>query len=662
MSVFGTRGFQLHDWQREAVDAWANGADPQRGTLEIFTGGGKSLIALACAERAAKDNPDFRLLIIVPTKALAEQWAVVVKRFTSVPAGQVAMLKRKDAQASFDGHVVSIGIINTVAALAKKKELVLQPGQMIVVDECHRAGAPTFRAALDLAAGPALGLSATPEREELGDDGEPLQYDEQIVARKLGPVVFSFGLDKARERGLLPEYEIHHHGIALDADEKRAYEEQSRKVTDLSDRLKTLGGDPGRARGLAGKGGDVGSCASAYLAATAERKDLLYRARERNRIALLVARGSMADERARILIFHERIEAVESLAADLRADFAERVSLEHSRLKSKERTGALDRFRTGDAQILVSAKSLVEGIDVPAATVGISVASTASVRQRIQALGRVLRKGDEGKRAAMHVIYVADTVDESIYEKEDWSDLTGESQNRYWRWALDSGEPVMQDGPPRRPKPTEDQIAGRYAAMPPRFPCEWPGAIHGQEYSVDTKGVVTNASRTVMANPQSVAQMVEGVRGSKGGRFRVTPKHRFVLVLKKTESGFVWMVGGVLRHAFEALEMPAMIPRDQREDSPGETYRGPRDRTHGQIKIRTRGGGTIEYPGYARGLGGRASDDQERLRKYSTELVEAWKKHGGQTTVVYINGEWDAWYTRGGSPIFLGHLPGSSDK
>ena len=65
---------------------------------------------------------------------------------------------------------------------------------------------------------------------------------------------------------------------------------------------------------------------------------------------------------------------------------------------------------------------------MPAADTGISVASTASVRQRVQSLGRVFvgpRRGGIAKRAEMHLLYVDETVDDLIYGKTDWSDLTG---------------------------------------------------------------------------------------------------------------------------------------------------------------------------------------------------------------------------------------------
>ena len=61
--------------------------------------------------------------------------------------------------------------------------------------------------------------------------------------------------------------------------------------------------------------------------------------------------------------------------------------------------------------------SLIEGIDVPEADIGISVASTFR-SQRVQSLGRVLRRvaAEEGpeKSSTMRLIYVRDSVDELI--------------------------------------------------------------------------------------------------------------------------------------------------------------------------------------------------------------------------------------------------------
>src|SRR5262249_45245993 len=160
--------------------------------------------------------------------------------------------------------------------------------------------------------------------------------------------------------------------------------------------------------------------------------------------------------------FHERVDEAERLALALREHLLDvKVGLEHSRLPDAAREGALRDFRDGTAPVLVSVKSLVEGIDVPDADVGVSAAASASVRQRVQSLGRVLRRRFDDsavhKMAEMHLVYVAETVDELIYSKEDWGDITGESVNRYWKWPTDpAAQPVQLDGPPATPKPTEE--------------------------------------------------------------------------------------------------------------------------------------------------------------------------------------------------------------
>ena len=430
--------FELFPWQRAALEAWVRGdrRGPHRGTLEIFTGGGKTLIALACWQEATRRDPETRLAVVIPTEALARQWREAVVEHTSVPLEKVGVLGAGE-HADFTEHDVLIAVINSAAKVLPDLARAAQP-LMLVVDECHRAGAPSFQRVLDTQATYRLGLSATPDREEVDEEGEPIEYDEHVLGQKLGEVVFGFSLADARREGWLPDYVINHHGVHLLPVERSEYEAVSRRIDEVGEQLQALGGDTGRARALVGRGDELGQVAQQYITATARRKDLLYRAAERHRVAVRLVRAAHQQrERPRILLFHERVAEAEELFAALHEEFGDEVGLEHSRLPDGRRATTLQAFRDGTIDVLVSVKSLIEGIDVPAADVGISVASTSSVRQRVQSLGRVLRKPLEAgaaKDAEMHLIYVADTVDEVIYAKEDWADLTGEAANRYWLW------------------------------------------------------------------------------------------------------------------------------------------------------------------------------------------------------------------------------------
>jgi len=665
--TFETCGFRLHDWQREAVEQWQRGDEvPYRGTLEIFTGGGKTLIALACAAEAAKVSEDFKLIIIVPTIALADQWAEAIARYTNVERSRLLRVAESRATGDLGSAHALVVVINTAAKLYRK--LNLSPDTMLIVDECHRAGAPTFRSALNIQARFRLGLSATPEREEVDEEGEPLRFDEQIVAKRLGRVVFSFNLADARRAGWLPEYRIVHHGLSLTPHEQLEYDRRSRRVDDLADRLRQLGVEPSRARTLQARKGEVGEAARAYLAAIGSRKDLLYRANERTRIARGIVMNALSNAMNRVIVFNERITGATKLFESIEASVPNgSIALEHSRLAAAERRAALDGFRDGSVRVLVSAKSLIEGIDVPAANVGVSVASTGSVRQRIQALGRVLRRyGPESlteKKAEMHLLYISDTVDETIYEKEDWSDLTGESLNEFLRWPLDPNEPPERvQGPPRVPKPTEEQEYDRLRRLDHPFPSVWTGAIHGQEYHVDTWGNVANAFGTGISNAQGVGDMLRSVRGRPGGKFFVTPRHRVVIVSQRSADTTKWYAAGLLQEAFIARRDEPSASQEVAPSSlrAGAPYSGPQNADHGQFNIRSRSGGSIELQ-VRRGVSEFALTDVQdggAQTENAVNLLDAWREHIGQGISFSINDRWDAWYRIGGVPRFLAHVPG----
>src|SRR5690606_27539537 len=88
-----------------------------------------------------------------------------------------------------------------------------------------------------------------------------------------------------RRVGWLPDYEIHHHGVTLLESERQDYDTVSRQVDDLAENLRQMGIDSSRAFSMQAQQGDVGDAVRAYVAATSRRKDLLYRATERTRVA-----------------------------------------------------------------------------------------------------------------------------------------------------------------------------------------------------------------------------------------------------------------------------------------------------------------------------------------------------------------------------------------
>ena len=620
--TFTTRGFELTDWQQEAVDHWVAGVDGvgYRGTIEVVTGGGKSLIALACAERAASGEPNLKLAVVVPTQALARQWIDVLTTYTNLRAAQIGILGagRRD---TLEDRQALVAVLNSAAKELPQLAQDQQP-LMLIVDECHRAGAPKFSRVLDTKAPFRLGLSATPDREEVDENGEPLSYDEQVVGQKLGRVVYSFGLKQARAADWLPEFTLFHHAVSLLPEEQERYDRVSREVDDAADELQGLGGDQARAQQLSRRRDELGEAARRWVMLTGQRKGLLYRAAERHRIAAGLVTDlferSVGAKRPRVILFHERVAEATLLADYLRdalaksvesesgpsvnqVDGGTRVVLEHSKLSAANPPSSARRLRERAGCGPCFGQVADRGHRRARADTGISVASTASVRQRIQALGRVLRRARDGseKRSEMHLLYVHETVDDLIYAKTDWTDLTGESANRYLLWKVGSDRPQEQDGPPRSPKPTEDAAWARLGPVITR-PVEWPGEYVGQEYSVSTTGVVHNSFKNLIANPQNVADMVTRLRGRPGGRFKVTPQHHLVLMWERgraDDPGQPWLVGQ-LAEPFVVADQVTMeqAAKDAAELdlTPGAPYLGPTDKKQGSFKISLRGGGMLE--------------------------------------------------------------------
>jgi superfamily II DNA or RNA helicase len=83
----------------------------------------------------------------------------------------------------------------------------------------------------------------------------------------------------------------------------------------------------------------------------------------------------------------------------------------------KERHTVLTRFREGAYRAIVTSHVLNEGVDVPEASVAIILSGTASQREFIQRLGRVLRRGQGDKVAVLYEVIAEETSEENVSER-----------------------------------------------------------------------------------------------------------------------------------------------------------------------------------------------------------------------------------------------------
>lgn len=371
----------LRQWQEDALRQWT---DKRHGVASVVTGAGKTRFAIECAAEQRRRDSDVRVLVIVPTLALLDQWVSVLQGDIRVRDERIAV--HRDGEIAAGSAVYNVATVNT--ARIATRALTANGRWMVVADECHRYGSPANRSAIDAEWIASLGLSATPSRE----------YDtwfEEYVEPAIGRVFFEYGYHQALEDGVLVPVRLSNLRVPLTRSEQTRYDQLTRRIAILS---------------ASRNGGDLEGLKRTSLA----RARLAQSAKARVPAACAIMEQHRGE---RVLIFHERVTAAQDIAARLSAS-GHRTVLYHSAMTMANRILSLMMFRTGQADVLVSCRALDEGIDVPDATFGLICASSASTRQRIQRLGRLLRPSEGKTSAEIATLYATETEEERLRNEE----------------------------------------------------------------------------------------------------------------------------------------------------------------------------------------------------------------------------------------------------
>lgn len=373
-------GLPLRAWQKEALGLWKAGGN--KGIVEVVTGGGKTIFALSCIREINAETT----LIIVPTVALLDQWWEEAAAFFDISLEDINIV---GASGRIRTGTINLVVLNT----ASKLKLGTRKDQyFLVVDECHKAASLKFRNALDGAPTATLGLSATPERPY--DDG----LDEVLVP-KLGPVIYQYTYRDALRDGVIVPFHLKNIVFELEPDRQAEYD----KLT------KSIG------RAIASNGMEDERTVALLL----RRARVMNLSFNRIRLALRLIQAHKGE---RTIVFHEDIEACDVIHEVL-SEAKLRSGVYHSKMRLRDRAAVLLAYRQGELDVLITCRALDEGFNVPETEVGIIAASTATRRQRIQRLGRVLRPV-RGKDSATVYSLVA-TEPEIKRLREEESTLEG---------------------------------------------------------------------------------------------------------------------------------------------------------------------------------------------------------------------------------------------
>lgn len=360
-------------WQVAALQRWE---EQMKGIVRIVTGGGKTIFAQLCMTRFREKHPNGRVIIVVPTTSLLDQWVVSLAEDLRVNMNEIACYSGTEKPKA--PRSVNVVVINT--ARTKNKQLVTDLPTMLIVDECHRAGSTQNALALQGCYTATLGLSATPERE----------YDsgfQDHIAPALGEIIYEYGYVEAARDHVISPFALHNVSIAM-------LEEEERRINSFTRRIMVE-----RKRVQKGESPD-----NKLARLLQQRGALVANVTMRIPAAIKLAEQHLGK---RTIIFHERVDAANHIKSILEKRNRS-VTIYHAGIAPAVRRDNLRLYRRGVYDILVCCRALDEGINVPETAVAVLASSTASMRQRIQRLGRVLRPAKGKELADVYTIYATE--------------------------------------------------------------------------------------------------------------------------------------------------------------------------------------------------------------------------------------------------------------
>lgn len=355
-----------HWYQLEALAAWEKNF--KRGIIQLPTGAGKTQVALCAIAQVQRST-----LVVVPTLNLLEQWKQRIEQSLVQPVGEL----------SGKIHcVLPITVTTYKSAQLHASELGNRFG-LLILDECHHvSSAASTQMVLSFIAPYRLGLTATPNASE-------------IVG--LGKIVYQKNIAELKGT-YLADYTTQRIFIKLTEQERFLYDEYRTLYLNFVQKNRIQLSNPSQ------------FSLFLKLARTSKEGQYAFEAYRKQREIIHEAKNKLLylnnifnkHKLEKIIIFtNDNKTAYQISKLYLIPAITHKTS-------AAERVEFLNFFREGKIQALVTSKVLNEGIDLPEAQIAVVFSGSASSREYVQRLGRILRH-KPGKKAILYELIAKNT-------------------------------------------------------------------------------------------------------------------------------------------------------------------------------------------------------------------------------------------------------------
>lgn len=384
----------------------------------MATGTGKTITAISAIVKALeicrdKDIP-CGLIIVVPYKALLEQWVENLKQFNINPImcyenkGRWEDVLKERIELFNYKSSKSIYIITTNTTFNSNNFQILlkdiRNDYIFCIDEMHHAATDKYINNLPQECRLRLGLSATLQSEHNKKNMDRLKS-------YFGEIVYRFDMKKAIDSGFLTPYYYYPIFVELTEEEKYEYFKLTNKIGKLINICDE--NDECLTSLLMKRSRIIGSC--------------------ENKIKKLVElKHKIKETKYNIFYCGDKIEDDDKFIYKINRVVANDIGLKTHTFTSEEskeeRVKIIDNFKKGKLQAISAIRCLDEGIDIPELKTAFILSSSTNPKEFIQRRGRILRLCKNKEFAEIYDFIVVPSLNPEYIRELTEEELKSESK------------------------------------------------------------------------------------------------------------------------------------------------------------------------------------------------------------------------------------------